>query len=50
MIGKSDRTIRDWVAKFLENDCKIPDSKQGHYQLSGVLWQNEDLKRRPVSI
>ena len=46
MIGKSDRTIRDWIAQFLENDCKVPDSKQGHYQRSGVLWQNEDLNKK----
>ena len=46
MIGKSDRTIRDWKAQFLENVCEIPDNKQGHYQRSGVLWQYEDLNKK----
>ena len=46
MIGKSDRTIHEWKLQFLENDGKTPESKQGHYQRSGVLWQNEHLNKR----
>jgi len=44
MIGKSDRTIRAWRDKFYNNNCKIPNSEQGCYQHSGVLWQNEMQK------
>ena len=46
MICKSDRSIREWKLQFLENDGKISGSKQGHYQRSGVLWQNEDLNKK----
>ena len=45
MLGKSDRTVRQWMANFHENGC-IPDSKQGRYQRTGILWSNEDLKKR----
>ena len=45
MIGKSDRTIREWKAKFLETG-EIPESKQGHYRRTGVLWNNEDLNKK----
>ena len=43
MIGRSDRTVRDWKTQFYENNGNIPESKQGKYQRSGVLWQNEAL-------
>ena len=46
MIGRSDRTICDWKAKFYENDGSVPESAQGQYQRSGVLWHNEDLNRK----
>jgi len=45
MIGKSDKTIRALRDEFY-NDCKIPNSEQGHYQRSGVLWQNEMLNKK----
>ena len=45
MVGKSDRTVRQWQADFRENGC-IPDSKQGHYQRTGVLWSCEDLNKK----
>lgn len=32
MIGKSDQTVRQWTKDFMENDCQIPNSQQGHYQ------------------
>ena len=44
MLGKSDRTVRQWMANFRENGC-IPDSKQGRYQRTGILWSNEDLNK-----
>ena len=45
MIGKSDRTVRQWQAEFRENGS-IPDSKQGRYQRTGILWSCEDLNRK----
>lgn len=44
MIGKSDRTIREWRAHFFENG-EIPESQQGKYQRSGVLWTSEELNK-----
>ena len=39
MIGKSDQERK---AQFL----RMIDSKQGHYQSSGALWQNENLNKK----
>ena len=39
MLGKSDRTIRQWKADFLELG-DIPDSQQGRHQRSGILWSS----------
>ena len=36
MIGKSDRTVRQWRADFHDHK-EISDSKQGQYQRTGVL-------------
>ena len=44
-IGKSDCIIRQWRADFLENQA-IPDSQQGRYQRSGVLWLSEALNTK----
>lgn len=46
MVGKSDKTVREWRDHFFENDGEIPGSKQGHYQRSGVVWQNEELNKK----
>ncbi len=45
MIGKSDRTVREWRAYF-NNNGAIPESKQGKYEQSGVLWTSEDLNKK----
>lgn len=45
MMGKADRTIRQWKADYV-NHGSIPDNKQGKYQRSGVLWSSEDLNRK----
>ena len=37
MIGRSNRTVRDWKAQFYENDGNILESRQGKYQQSDVL-------------
>ena len=36
MIGKSERTVREWRSYFMENG-EIPECKQGKYQRTGVL-------------
>ena len=46
MIGSSNRTICERKAKFYENDGSIPNSAQGQYQRSEVLWKNEYLNRK----
>ena len=48
MIGKSDRTVREWKTHFLENNGEIPESKQGRYQRTGVMWGSEDLNKKAV--
>ena len=45
MIGKSERTVRQWHADFRENGA-ILDSKQGRYQRSGILWSSEQLNKK----
>ena len=45
MIGKSDKVVREWRSYFTQNG-EIPQSQQGGYQRSGVLWTNEDLNKK----
>ena len=45
MIGKSDRTVREWRSCYLSKG-EIPISRQGKYQRSGVLWTNEHLNNK----
>ena len=46
LLGYSDRTIREWRTGFIENDFSFPDSAQGSYQRSDVLWQHEELNKK----
>ena len=46
MIGTSDRTIREWQAAFFDSGGAVPESRQGCYQRSGILWTNEELNRK----
>ena len=48
IIGKSDRTIRQWRHDLVSNDGILPGTKQGQYQRSGVLWQNEELNEKAI--
>ena len=48
MVKKSDRTVRRWRSGLIDNDRVRPESQQGHYQRSGVLWQNEELNKKAV--
>ena len=41
--GKCERTIREWRATFVANKGSFPDTMQGRYQRTGVLWHNEEL-------
>ena len=43
LIGKNERTVREWRKTFCDNAGSFPDSEQGHYQRQGVLWQDEEL-------
>ena len=43
VVGKCERTIRDWRATFIANKGSFPDTMQGRYQRTGVLWHNEEL-------
>ena len=45
MIGKSDKTVREWRSYFVENG-QIPEAKQGQYQRSASVWHNEDLNKK----
>ena len=45
MIGKCEKTVRDWKSKFLESG-EVPDSKQGKYIQSDVLWTQEDFNKK----
>ena len=46
ITGKGDCTIREWQTSFLANNGSFPDTLQGKYQRTGVLWQNEELNKR----
>ena len=48
MIGYSDRTVRQWRHDLVENDGVLQETKQGRYQHSGVLWQNEELNKEAL--
>ena len=45
MINKSDKTIREWRTHFFQNEGEIPESTQGKYQRSGIVWSREDLNK-----
>lgn len=45
MMGRSDRTIRQWRSDFMING-EILDNKQGTYQRKGLLWSSEELNKK----
>ena len=47
-MKKSDRTVRRWRSALIDNDRVLPESEQGRYQRSSVLWQNEELNNKAV--
>ena len=48
MVKKNERTVRRWRSGLIDNNGVLPESQQGHYQRSGVLWQNEELNKKAV--
>ena len=46
MVKKSERTVRRWRAGLIDNNGVLPESQQGRYQRSGILWQNEELNKK----
>ena len=46
VIGKSDRTVREWRTTFIANDGTFLDTLQGKYQRTGILWQNEEPNKK----
>lgn len=46
MIGRNEKTTREWRAKFFENDGRIIQSKQGSYQRSGILWSDDHFNKK----
>ena len=48
MVEKSERTIREWRKQLFENEGKIPESKKGKYERSGILWSCEDLNQKVI--
>ena len=48
LVKKSDRTVRRWRSTLINNNGVLPESGQGRYERSGVLWQNEELNKKAV--
>ena len=46
MVYKSDRTVRKWLSDLVSNNRFLPESTQGLYQWTGVLWSNKDLNSK----
>lgn len=46
MLDRSERTIRQWRTDFVDNNGEIPESKQGRYQRTGILWSSEELNKK----
>ena len=49
MVGKFDKTVREWRTQFFENSGEIPESTHGKYQRSDVLWTSEDLNKKATT-
>ena len=46
MIGKSDKTVREWRKSFYEHDGEIQDTSQDRYLRSGLVWSSEELNEK----
>ena len=45
LVGKSDRTVRQWRTNLIKNKGMFPKRKQGCYKRNGALWKNEELSK-----
>ena len=43
MVGRSDRVVREWRSQIFSNGGCTPESEQGKYERSGVVWCNKEL-------
>ena len=43
LVGKNERTVREWRSLFVNNEGNFPESQQDKYCREGVLWNNEEL-------
>ena len=50
MVYKSNRTVRKWYSDMVSNNGILPESMQGLYQWTDVLWSNEDLTANQPNI
>ena len=41
LISKPEHTVQKWRKSFYDNGGT--DSEQGHYQMQGLLWHDEEL-------
>ena len=48
VLGRSDRTIREWRVSFNANKGTFPDTMQGKFKKDGVLWHNKEIATRYV--
>ena len=46
MVYKSDRTVCKWCSDLVSHNEILPESMQGLYQWTGVLWSNEDFNSK----
>jgi len=45
IIHKMERTVRQWRTDLIQNGGDFPESKQGKYRRSGVLWASKQLSK-----
>ena len=46
MVANCDKMVREWKKVFFENNGVIPESEQGRYQRSGIVWSNDKLNKK----
>ena len=46
VIDKNEKNVRCWRTDLISNGGEFSESKQGHYQRTGLLWANEELNKK----
>lgn len=46
IIHKTARIVHQWHTDLIQSGGEFPESKQGKYRRSGVLWFNEELNKK----